>query len=226
MQWHLKFRPVTGAAASVLVAKRGAWNRMTGWTFETRALKRRATMLHDRRAPFGLLRRVAWCLCGWGLAIAGCAIQNEPEWSQVKQSIRDEFGDVPQLTTQELAEWLEDSDRPAPLLLDAREQDEFEVSHLQGAYLATDLSQALRVLDDRPRETPIVVYCSVGYRSSRLSRQLKELGWTRVSNLEGSIFQWANEGRPVYRGTQPVGEVHPFDDHWGQLLHDELRWSG
>lgn len=158
--------------------------------------------------------------------LPGCASQNPPQWPQIKQSIRDEFADVNRLSTQQLTEWQNDPDRTDPLLLDAREQDEFEVSHLKGAHLATDVSQALRILNERPRDTPIVVYCSVGYRSSRMAQELGKLGWSNVSNLEGSIFQWANEGRPIYRGEQRVKLVHPFDDHWGKLLNKELRWSG
>lgn len=69
----------------------------------------------------------------------------------------------------------------------------------------------------------IVVYCSVGYRSSRLARQLRTRGVKNVFNLEGSLFKWANEGRPVYRGSERVQEVHPFDEDWGELLDESLH---
>jgi len=75
---------------------------------------------------------------------------------------------------------------------------------------------------------PIVVYCSVGYRSSALAEKLARAGMTNVFNLEGSIFAWANEGRPVYRGDTLLNpaQVHPFNTKWGQLLRPELRASG
>ena len=44
-----------------------------------------------------------------------------------------------------------------------------------------------------------------------------------VFNLEGSLFKWANEGRPVYRGSERVQEVHPFDEDWGELLDESLH---
>ena len=42
--------------------------------------------------------------------------------------------------------------------------------------------------------------------------------YTNVRNLDGSIFQWANEGRPLVRGNQRVQDVHPYDENWGRLL--------
>jgi hypothetical protein len=44
-----------------------------------------------------------------------------------------------------------------------------------------------------------------------------------VQNLEGSIFRWANEGRPVYADGMQVDRVHPFDDSWGKLLKEDLH---
>ena len=69
----------------------------------------------------------------------------------------------------------------------------------------------------------MVVYCSVGYRSSRLVARLQQAGCTNVFNLEGSIFQWANEDRRLERDGQPVKEVHPYNRTFGQLLRPEHR---
>ena len=66
--------------------------------------------------------------------------------------------------------------------------------------------------------TPIVVYCSVGYRSSAIARRLESLGYRNVLNLSGSIFQWVNENRSVYREGKPVTKVHPYQKFWQHLL--------
>jgi len=58
----------------------------------------------------------------------------------------------------------------------------------------------------------------VGYRSSILARKLQTLGFKEVHNLEGSIFKWANEGRPLVQGQTTVHKVHPYNAHWGRLL--------
>jgi 3-mercaptopyruvate sulfurtransferase SseA len=67
------------------------------------------------------------------------------------------------------------------------------------------------------------VYCSVGWRSAIAARELVRRGARDVRNLEGGIFQWANEGRPVYRSARVVREVHPFDRLWAVFLDDELE---
>jgi hypothetical protein len=78
-------------------------------------------------------------------------------------------------------------------------------------------------LDSLSTDAPIVVYCSVGYRSARIAERLREQGFTNASNLEGSIFRWANEGRPVYRDSTEVDAVHPYDRTWGTLLDDRYH---
>ena len=71
----------------------------------------------------------------------------------------------------------------------------------------------------------VVCYCSVGYRSSlvaqRLYRHYKEQEKTcpPLHNLEGGLFQWANEGRPLAISNT----VHPYSSAWGKLLDSKLR---
>ncbi|MEF8866821.1 MAG: rhodanese-like domain-containing protein, partial [Salinibacter sp.] len=63
----------------------------------------------------------------------------------------------------------------------------------------------------------------VGYRSAGVVQALQRQGFSQVYNLEGSIFRWANEGRPVVRDGEQVSAVHPYDATWGRLLTDSLR---
>ncbi|MFQ5964533.1 MAG: hypothetical protein ACE5KZ_09635 [Candidatus Scalinduaceae bacterium] len=44
------------------------------------------------------------------------------------------------------------------------------------------------------------------------------MGFTRVYNLEGSIFKWANEGKPLIQGHTTVQKVYPYNAYWGKLL--------
>jgi 3-mercaptopyruvate sulfurtransferase SseA len=82
---------------------------------------------------------------------------------------------------------------------------------------------SLRPLRGLPKNAPIVVYGSVGYRSARLAHWLAGQGYTNVRNLSGSIFQWANEDRPLFRDGRPALEVHPYDRRWGLLLESRYR---
>ncbi len=130
------------------------------------------------------------------------------------------FPGVDWVDTGRLADWLA---APAPpLLLDARSPGEFEVSRLPGAR-RVDPDAREYDLGAIPAERPIVVYCSVGYRSAAVARRLERAGHDRVYNLEGGIFAWANQGRPVQREGLRVYEVHPYDRRWGRFLSANLH---
>ena len=142
-------------------------------------------------------------------------------WALVNAKIRSEFPEVRRISTPELAAWLNGPQRPAPLLLDVRTRAEFEVSHLAGArHVEPDApASAIREAKDRP----IVTYCSVGYRSGAFAKKLADAGFAKVTNLEGSIFRWANEGRPLVREGGTADKVHPYNGRWGLLLKRRYR---
>lgn len=173
-------------------------------------------------------RTIAWTvaitLTALGaLAVQACTVSGPDDLGKVEKAVRLRFPGVTQMSTGELAAEL-DGPGPAPVLLDGREAEEYEVSHLPGARLATDEEMALKALEGVPKDRPVVVYCSVGYRSSSLASELEDAGYENVANLEGSIFAWAREGRPIVKPDgSPASEVHPYDDTWGKLLPEELR---
>ena len=125
------------------------------------------------------------------------------------------FRDVKWIVTRDLARWRGAPARPQPLLLDARTEAEYEVSHLQGARRIDPYRPSLAGLTRFPRDTPIVVYSSAGYRGARVASWLGEQGFPNVQNLGSSLFQWANEGRPIFKGDRPAEVVHPYDGRWG-----------
>jgi rhodanese-related sulfurtransferase len=146
-----------------------------------------------------------------------------PTWSGVDALIERRFPDVRWITTQELATRLGDPAQSAPLLLDARSDAEFAVSHLPGARHVDPDGDPEKALDAADPSRPIVVYCAVGYRSARVASRLQAAGHHDVRNLRGSIFRWAEEGRPLERDGRPVTRVHPYDAFWGRLLPPELH---
>ena len=145
-------------------------------------------------------------------------------WPEVKARIRSRYPAVPQLSVSALRDWLRDSARPPPLLLDIRTPEEFTDGHLEGALRVDSVRDALRRLSQRPAGVSAVLYCSVGQRSSALAHALLARGAGSIYNLEGSIFEWANEGLPVLASDGRSGKVHPYDREWGVLLRREL-WS-
>jgi rhodanese-related sulfurtransferase len=132
------------------------------------------------------------------------------------------FPDVQWITNADLARWREDSGRTQPLLVDARTDAEYQVSHLRDAVRIDAGRPSLRPLRGRAKNDPIVVYGSVGYRGARLAHWLGGQGYTNVQNLDG-IFEWATEDRPVFRDQRPTLQVHPYDRRWGLLLESRFR---
>jgi len=151
--------------------------------------------------------------------VFGC--DSSLSWKEVHDMVHRDFPDVESVSVEELNRRLESD--AAPVLFDVREEAEYDVSHLRGAQRVEPGSDAAELTETLDPDTPIVAYCSVGYRSSELVQKLTALGFTHVKNLDGSIFAWANAGFPVERDGVEVHEVHPFDDRWGTLLHEDLR---
>ena len=145
------------------------------------------------------------------------------EWFLLKKSLRHRFPNVEWITTANLADWLADKKRPQPILLDVRTEDEWNLSRLPGSRRVAPNASVEEAAPGIPKETPIVTYCAVGYRSAALATKLMEAGFASVRNLDGSIFQWANEHRPLVRDNTPVTTVHPYSGLWGRLLTDEVR---
>ncbi|NJM89602.1 MAG: rhodanese-like domain-containing protein [Hydrococcus sp. RU_2_2] len=131
-------------------------------------------------------------------------------WIAIKFLIRVKFSKVPKISTSDLAAWLERAvDRP--VLLDARTPEEYAIGHLWGAKLVPASLEELKL----DLSVPIVVYCSIGYRSAIVVKRLQAMGYKKIFNLEGSIFQWANERRPLNRKGD---RIHPHNQFWGLLL--------
>jgi rhodanese-related sulfurtransferase len=160
-----------------------------------------------------------------GLIVAAIALlgARSIEWFILEQTLRHRFPKVKWITTAQLADWLADKLRPPPVLLDVRTEEEWNVSHLPGARRVDPKAPVEEVISGMSKETPIVTYCAVGYRSGALATKLREAGFTNVQNLEGSIFQWANQHRTLVRESKPVKQVHPYSSLWGRLLSDDVR---
>ena len=123
---------------------------------------------------------------------------------------------IPVIGVQELA------DKKAQyLILDTREKEEFLVSHITGAAFAGYKNFDWNTLDNIPLDQPIVVYCSVGYRSEKIGEQIKAKGYTQVYNLYGSIFEWANQDFPLEDAQgKPTKQIHTYNGRWSKWVED------
>ena len=107
----------------------------------------------------------------------------------------------------------------ATTFIDSREKEEFEVSHIKGAkWVGYDDFEMSR-MDEISKNTPIIIYCSVGYRSEKIGEKLIKAGYTNVSNLYGGIFEWVNQGKPIVNQLgEPTSKIHGYSKAWGIWL--------
>ncbi len=162
------------------------------------------------------LSRVAILILAANLVACGSV-----EWALVNYKVRHDFPDVRRTNPKQVADALHDPKGPNPVLLDVRTKAEYQVSHIHGARRVEPGSDASAI--DLPHDTPIVTYCSVGYRSGAFAKKLNEAGYKNVQNMGGSIFEWANDGYPIEQDGHPVKKVHPYNARWGKLLKQSLR---
>ncbi len=107
------------------------------------------------------------------------------------------------------------------LILDAREPDEYEVSHIENSVHVGFNDFKISAIDTVSRTRSIVVYCSLGIRSENIARQLREAGFKYVENLYGGIFEWKNAGYPVIDDAgQETEKVHAYSKKWSVWLEN------
>ena len=88
-----------------------------------------------------------------------------------------------------------------PILVDVREDHEWEKGHLPGAIhigrgiLERDIEA--RIPD---KSAPIVCQCGGGYRSALACESLQRMGYTNTSSLAGGYRGWLAKGLPIEAG--------------------------
>jgi len=159
------------------------------------------------------MRNLAFFIFVIGLGLfPSCAPAGTPATKNldaVQANIETDFKTVAQLTAKEVLAL----DPKQTLILDIREPEEYAVSRLPKSAL-------IQIGDVRDKD--IIVYCSVGVRSSifakRAQNELREMGATSVSNLKHGIFGWHNEQRDLVDATGETDAVHPYNENWGRYV--------
>ncbi len=80
------------------------------------------------------------------------------------------------------------------LLLDCREQQEWDHVHIEGATLIPMSEIQNRVTElEGHRDREIIVYCHHGGRSLQVAQWLQQQGFSSVLNMTGGIDVWSQE---------------------------------
>ncbi|MEP1447995.1 MAG: rhodanese-like domain-containing protein [Paraglaciecola sp.] len=145
-----------------------------------------------------------------------------PNIDKIKLALRQMLhGTAPTISTDKLADLISCSSDWC--LLDCRESDEFEVSHLPNAKWVGYKNFTMSNLNGIPKDTKIALYCSIGVRSEQIAEKLIASGFSKVWNLYGGIFAWANEQKSlVDHNSNPTFVVHGYDQKWGELVNNPV----
>lgn len=82
------------------------------------------------------------------------------------------------------------------VLVDVREQAEWDDAHIDGAVFLP-LSQLETRFAELPKDKALVLQCRSGKRSMNAAQFLADKGYTDLTNLEGGILAWMDEGFDV-----------------------------
>ena len=102
---------------------------------------------------------------------------------------------INQVNSDELLEFIEINNA---VLVDVRTHDEYNGGYIENSlnidYLSIDFNKNVEKLD---KNTPIVLYCRSGKRSSKSANILSKLGFKEIYNLNGGILDWNEIGNTV-----------------------------
>lgn len=111
------------------------------------------------------------------------------------------------------------------VILDTRETPEYTVSTIKNANCVGYTNFSIDTISEKniSKDTPIVVYCSLGIRSEEIGEKLQKAGYTNVKNLYGGIFEWKNKGYPILnRKKAETDSVHAFSKAWSKWLQNGI----
>ena len=149
---------------------------------------------------------------------------------KIHKTIMSDYPNISHISRTELAKSLATDEL---FILDTRPQEEYEVSHIKGALQVNpDISpEAFKTqFGHAVKNKKVIVYCSVGHRSSNFGQRLQSTalsaGAISVQNMEGGLFGWHNDVRPVENAKGATTYIHPYNVRWGRLVKrkDDIRY--
>lgn len=126
-------------------------------------------------------------------------------------------GTVPYITAEQLSNRINGGE--AIYLLDTRAREEYKVSHIENALRVGFEDFDVKKVKGIPKESPVVVYCSIGVRSESVGEQLIDNGFERVYNLYGGLFEWYYRSFVIVdKNGDSTTKIHTYDKNWASWL--------
>ncbi len=107
------------------------------------------------------------------------------------------MADTPEISVQEAQKRIENG----TLLLDVREQEEYDEERIPGSQLLPLSELMARFKDEVPQGREIIAQCRSGKRSAQATDFLRAQGYD-ATNMEGGILKWKAEGLPTESGSE------------------------
>ena len=100
------------------------------------------------------------------------------------------------ITASQLKQELEAAEAGGPklVLVDVREQEEYDESRIEGCKLIPLGEITSRALRELNPDDNIVLYCAHGVRSLHALMALQQMGFEKLRSLDGGICEWQEQG--------------------------------
>jgi sulfur-carrier protein adenylyltransferase/sulfurtransferase len=135
-------------------------------------------------------------LSGGAASVAAVAVaifrKAMPTYRELLQQARAEISEIDAARARDL---IASGD---PLVVDVREQDEWDEGHIPGAVHIPRGNLESRIERAAPDPSrPVLLYCSAGNRSAFAAKTLEEMGYEDVTSLADGFTDWKRNGFPV-----------------------------
>ena len=135
------------------------------------------------------MKRFVWfVLMTFGLILAACGGGAEQPAAKIDLNALAETVDVQTVAAIK--------DDPGVIVLDVREQYEYDEGHIPGVVLIP-MAEIANRLREIPADKQVIVTCRSGNRSGQVTQFLLEQGFDNVHNMEGGILAWQAAGLAV-----------------------------
>jgi rhodanese-related sulfurtransferase len=148
--------------------------------------------------------------------------------------LQDTLKDICEIMPWDLEEMLQED--PGLLVLDVREQDEFDAMHIEGSmHVPRGILESACEWDYEEtepelvnaRERHVVVVCRSGYRSLMAAYSLHLLGYKNVCSLKTGLRGWKDYDQPLVDKDGNDVDLDFADDYFtAKLREDQIKPAG
>jgi rhodanese-related sulfurtransferase len=138
------------------------------------------------------------------MSVSVDSLNRKKALDEIVEGLNTKFSSVPHLSPKAVTD-LQAAGTPV-IFIDTRSKEENDVSMIPGSFTIEEFES--REQEFLSKNTKIIAYCTVGYRSSQYVEKVRKRG-IDVSNLQGSILAWTHEGLPLVTKDKTTGQEVP-----------------